>query len=313
MTFSAFCGILYHILVDNLIDYPFPREEIFLNKLHDAIDRFCATHRNFGIYNLMRYVVIAQLAVYALYLLTGQNFTLIQLLALDPARVLQGQIWRLVTFVFVPPFFSVLSLAISLYFYYWIGNVLEDYWGTGKFTLYYISGVVLTIIASFLAYFLGGGGSIAGLHYVNMAMFLAYALLNPDAYVYFFFILPIRIKWLAWLDILYFAVDVLMAIGQGSWGAAMAPVVALLNFFVFFAPYFSHQAQVARRQNSRQAVNFKKAVREQQRDKGYNHKCEICGRTDTDYPDLQFRYCSKCEGYHCYCEEHIYNHQHHES
>ena len=86
--------------------------------------------------------------------------------------------------------------------------------------------------------------------------------------------------------------------------------MALLNFFLFFSPYFSRSVQKTRYQNSRQAINFKKAVREQRREKGYNHRCEVCGRTDTDFPDLQFRYCSKCEGYHCFCQDHISNHQH---
>ena len=282
-----------------------------MNRLNDAIDRFCAKHRNFGIFNLMRYVVIVNAAVYLLYLLTGSNYRLISLLALEPALVLKGEVWRLITFVFIPFSLAPLSLILSLYFYYWMGNILEDHWGSGKFTIYYFSGILLTLIAAFVAYFLGGGGVISGLHYVNMSMFLAYAMLYPDAYVYLFFIIPIRIKWLAWLDLLYFAVGVFSSIGYGDWAGALAPVVALLNFFIFFAPYFSHKARVIRRQNSRQTVNFKKAVREQRREKGYNHKCEVCGRTDTDYPDLQFRYCSKCEGYHCYCQDHIYNHQHH--
>ena len=281
-----------------------------MNKLYDAIDRFCARHPYWGIPNLMRYMVIGTVVMYVLCILT-QNQAYVSL-SLVPGSILRGEVWRLVTFIFLPLSTSPLSLLISLYFYYWMGNMLENYWGTPKFTIYYLSGIVLTVLASFLAHFLGGGGEISGLHYVNMSMFLAYATLYPDARVYLFYLIPVRIKWLAWLDLAYFAVGVLSSIGYGDWGGALAPVVALLNFFVYFAPYFTHKARVVRHQSSRQTVNFKKAVREQRREKGYNHKCEICGRTDTDYPDLQFRYCSTCGGYHCSCEDHISHPQHHQ-
>ena len=286
-----------------------------MNKLNDAIDRFCALHRNFGIYNLMRYIVAGNILVYALHLLTGADFRFIDLLTLSPHMVIHGfQLWRLITFVFIPFDFGPLWLVLSLFFYYQIGNTLERQWGSGKFTIYYLSGVVLTVLASFLAYALGGSGLIAGLHYVNLSLYLAYAMLYPEAYINLFFLvffIPVKIKWLAVADLLYFAFDFLYSVGQRDWGGALAPVVALLNFFIFFSPYFSRSVRTARYQNSRQAINFKKAVREQRREKGFNHKCEVCGRTDTDFPDLQFRYCSKCEGYHCFCEDHILNHQHH--
>ncbi|MDE7009851.1 MAG: hypothetical protein K2O93_01440, partial [Oscillospiraceae bacterium] len=96
----------------------------------------------------------------------------------------------------------------------------------------------------------------------------------------------------------------------GYWGMALLPVVAILNFFIFFAPDFSRRADKIIARGRPQAVQFRKAVREQQRQKGYNHKCSVCGRTDADSPDLQFRYCSKCVGYHCFCEDHIFNHVH---
>ena len=283
-----------------------------MNKLHDAIDRFCALHRGFGIPNLMRYIVTGNVLVFALHLLTGADGMLLSLLSLTPRMIVQGlQLWRLVTFVFIPFSTDVLSLVLSLYLYYYIGNVLEDRWGTGKFTIYYLSGILFSIIGAFAAYALGSPVSVWGLHYVNMSLFLAYAVLYSDAYLYLFFLIPIKIKWLAWLDVAYFAYGVLLSIGQRDWGNAVMPVVALLNFAIFFYPYISRSAQTARYRNSRQAVDFKRAVREQRRAKGYNHKCEIWGRTDADHPDLQFRYCSQCEGYHCYCQDHIYDHPHH--
>ena len=140
-----------------------------MNKLYDRIDRFCARHPYWGIPNLMRYVVIGTAAMYILFLLTGQNLNLILLTGLSPYAILHGQVWRLVTFIFLPMDYNPFFLVISLYFYYWMGNLLENYWGTPKFTIYYLSGIVLSILGAFIAYFLGNFPFITGLHYVNMA------------------------------------------------------------------------------------------------------------------------------------------------
>ena len=279
-----------------------------MNKLYDAIDRFCARHPCWGIPNLMRYMVIGTVAMYILCLLT-QNQAYISL-SLVPGSILRGEVWRLVTFIFLPLSTSPLSLLISLYFYCWMGNMLENYWGTPKFTIYYLSGIVLTILAAFIAYFSGGFVMMYGVHYVNMAMFFAYAALNPNAMVLLFFFIPIKIKWLAWVDLAYFAYGVITSVAAGDWGGAVAPVVALLNFVVFFYPYFSKRARVQRTARSKQAVRFRQTVKASEHAKPYTHKCAVCGKTDADYPNMQFRYCSRCAGYHCFCEEHIFNHVH---
>ena len=280
-----------------------------MDKLHDSINRFCAKHPYWGIPNLMRYIVIATVAAYALGLVTNGVATLY--MYLSPEAILHGEVWRLVTLVFLPSASGPISLLLFLYFYYWIGTILENYWGTPKFTLYYISGVVLTIIGAFVAYLLPGGYSyISGLHYVNMAMFLAYAALAPDAIIYFMFFLPVKIKWLAWADLAYFAFEVLVQVGQHNWGSALAPIVALLNFVVFFWPYLCRKARVERAGRSKQATRFRQTVKASQQPKSYNHKCAVCGRTDAEYPNLSFRYCSRCAGYHCFCEDHIFNHVH---
>ena len=107
-----------------------------------------------------------------------------------------------------------------------------------------------------------------------------------------------------------FDVDIIRAIGLHDWAGVVLPVVALLNFLVFIWPAIDAFIQRRKYRHAPQTVNFKKAVRQQQQQKGYHHKCAVCGRTDTDYPDLQFRYCSKCVGYHCFCQDHIFNHVH---
>lgn len=279
-----------------------------LRKLNDAIDRFCALHPNLAIPGLMRYIVGANVILYVLSLFAGGGT--LNFLALDISRVLHGEIWRLITYVLLPTSGGI-GLIITSMFYYWIGETLERMWGSAKFTFYYVSGTLLTAAGALLAYFIDGVSfPVWGASYINLAMFFAYALSFPDAVVNLYFIIPIKMKWLAWLDAVLFAAGVFQYIRAGYWGMALLPIIAIMNFFIFFAPDFRQRADRALYRTRPQAVQFRKAVREQQKQKGYNHKCSVCGRTDTDYPDLQFRYCSKCAGYHCYCEDHIFNHTH---
>ena len=135
-------------------------------------------------------------------------------------------------------------------------------------------------------------------------------MLFPDTTVLFMFIIPVKMKWLAYLDGALFAFDIVRAIGQHNWAGVVLPVVALLNFAVFIWPEVHYLAARTKTQYSPKTVQYRQAVKQQTQEKGYHHKCAVCGRTDTDYPDLQFRYCSKCAGYHCFCQDHIFNHVH---
>lgn len=281
-----------------------------MKKLNDAIDRFCALHPRLGIPSLMRYIVAANAIIYV-FSLFDRSGLLLQTLAMDPGAVLHGQIWRLVTYVLIPTSGSF-WLIISLFFYYWLGETLERLWGSAKFTVYYVSGTLLTALAALLVYFIDGiSMPIYGAGYVNTALFMAYALTYPDAMVRIYFILPVKMKWLAILEAALYVISVVRYAAAGLWGMALLPIVAMLNLFIFFSPDFSRRADQFQARHRSEAVQFRKAVKEQKRQRGYNHKCEVCGRTDTDFPNLQFRYCSKCTGYHCFCEEHIFNHVHH--
>jgi len=280
-----------------------------LRKLNETIDRFCAMHPRLGIPGLMRYIVGANAVLFALSLFAG--YGTMDFLALDAAAVLRGEIWRVVTYVLLPTDGGVF-LLIALMFYYWLGGSLERMWGCTKFTFYYVSGTLLTALGAVIAYLIDGFSiPISGAVYVNMAMFFAYALSFPDHQVYVFFFIPVKMKWLAVLDGVYFAAGIFNYARAGLWGLALMPVIAILNFFIFFAPDFRRGVERTAARHRPQAIQYRKAVKEQQRQRGYNHKCSVCGRTDTDHPQLQFRYCSKCAGYHCYCEEHIFNHVHH--
>ena len=287
-----------------------------MKKLYDGVQRFCAAHPRFGIPNLMRVIVIGNVAVYVLMLLTQANdANALSFLTFNLNALLHGEVWRLVTFVFVPAYSSPFALLISLYFYYWIGSTLERQWGTAKFNLYYISGTLLTVLGVVLASLITGNPYLtaAGTGYVNLSMFFAFAFLFPDTTVLLFFILPVKMKWLAYLDGALFAFDIIKAIGAHNWAGVVLPIVALLNFAVFIWPEVHYLKERAKYQNSRKTVQFRQAQQQQAKQaqqQGYRHKCAVCGRTDTDYPDLQFRYCSKCVGYHCFCQDHIFNHMH---
>jgi len=287
-----------------------------LKKLNDAVDRFAYSHPNFGIPNLMKFIVAGNVIVFLLLRLS--NYSLYGYLGFNWGQVLHLQLWRLVSFIFVPDVSNIFYLIINLYFYYFIGNLLEREWGTPKFNLYYLSGVVLTILVGIIGYYaFNVNYTIFGTYYVSMSMFLAFAALYPDAQVLLFFIIPIKMKWLAILDAVLFAVDILGALLRLDFVSALIPVIALLNFLVFFwtdlAEAFGSRRRMARHQNSHQTIQFKSAVKQQQKkesQQGYRHKCCVCGRTDTDYPELEFRYCSRCAGYHCFCQDHIFNHVH---
>ena len=261
-----------------------------MRKLNKAIDRFCALHPRFGVPGLMRNIIGANVIIYLLSMF-AQAGTL-DFLALDTSAVFRGEIWRVVTYALIPSY-SGIWIIFALLFYYWLGEALERLWGSAKFTIYYLSGVLLTAAAVLLAALVSNTQYyVAGADYVNSALFFAYAMTYPDAMVQIMFIIPIKMKWLAWIEGALYALSVVSALIMGAWGAALIPVVALLNFFVFFAPDFQRKADQVRARNRPQAVQFRKAVHIQQKERGYNHKCCVCGKTDAEYPDMQFRYCS---------------------
>lgn len=289
-----------------------------MRKLNAAVDRFAYNHPRFGIPNLMKFIVAGNALVYLLAVFAG--YQSVSFLAFRWSAVLSGELWRLVTFIFMPGYYTtgdVLWLALFLYFYYMIGTTLEREWGTAKFNLYYLSGVVLTLIVGVVTGLLFGDAWITGTSYVNLSMFFAFAVLYPETRFLIFFIIPVKVKWLAWIDAAFFALTVLLNLAGGSVLGALLPVIALLNFFVFFwtniTDEISYRRGRARHQTAHQTIQFKSAVRQQKKkeaERGYRHKCAVCGRTDTDFPDLEFRYCSRCAGYHCFCQDHIFSHEH---
>lgn len=269
------------------------------------LDKFAWKHSRFGIPQLMLYVVIGNLIVFFFDQFSYGAFS--DLLFFSRADILQGEVWRLVTFLFVPMSGNVISLALSLYFYYFIGITLEREWGTAKFNLFYLIGVLLNIAVGFVVGY-------ATMSYVNMSMFFAFATLYPDMQFYLFFFLPVKAKWLGWLDAAWFLVEILQMGMEGLYLWMLMPVVAIANYFLFFwsdiRAYVGGNIARSRHQNSRQTINFKAAQKKARETHGYLHKCSVCGVTDVDDPTMEFRYCSQCDGYHCYCMKHINDHVH---
>ncbi len=270
------------------------------------LDRFCRKHPRLGIPNLMNIIVIGTVLVYLLDMFSKNAFS--NLISFSVPAILNGQIWRLISFVFVPSDSSnLILLAISLYFYWMIGSTLEREWGSAKFTVFYFMGVILNALLGFLTGY-------ATMTYVNLSMFFAFATLYPETRFLLFFIIPVKVKWLALIDAVLFVWSIIQYLFSGFPLLALIPVIAILNYLLFFASDIARLFGRFKHKTSKQTINFKKAQKQAQKQaretKGYLHKCAVCGITDEMDTTMEFRYCSKCNGYYCYCMNHINNHIH---
>jgi hypothetical protein len=283
------------------------------------LDRFGYNHPNFGVPNLITYLVAGNVIVFVLDLFFGGQAS--AMLDLDAGALVYGlQLWRLVSFVFVPAGMRPFWFVIYIMFTYFLGTTMEHEWGSAKLSLFYLFGSLLTILASFVTFFLLGGISASGggLSQVHYTLFLAFATLYPDAPLRVYFIFPIRAKWLA---AFYVFLEVWGIIYTPSYlfsltlAIALPPMLAAwLNYLLFFwsevTSFFRRTFQRTKRARDPQIINFRKAQKQARERRGYLHKCAVCGVTDADKPDMEFRYCSKCNGYYCYCAEHLNNHAH---
>lgn len=281
-----------------------------MKALNRAIDRFCTRHPGFGVRNLMLYIIIGNAIVFLFSMMDSTN-QFVKFLALYPAEILRGQVWRIFTFIFVPDAGSLITLALFLYFYYFIGRALEMQWGKGRFLIYYLSGVAITVICSFILHFAGREVVVYGASYINLSMFFAYATLFPEHRVLLFFFIPLKVKWLAIADAVFFLIEIF----TGGFPVCIFPIAAVLNYFVFCGEtlfgYFTrrpkrYRPNVVDFQQARKAAE----QRAEQQSSPYERKCAVCGRKADEHPELDFRYCSQCAGYHCFCEEHINSHIH---
>lgn len=284
-----------------------------MKNLRSSFDRFCIRNRDKGIPNLMLYISVGTAIVYIISQMSG-NYGLYSLLLFDRSLILRGQVWRLFTYALTygAGNTNLLLIAISLFCYYTLGRAMEMSWGTFRFNLFYFTGMVLMDI-----YCLIFGGR-AHVTYLNLSLFLGYATMYPDSGFLLFFIIPVK----AWLFGLIDLAIVLLDLFTLSFPANLFSVISLANYFLFFGsdvlnllprPWrikMQQKFRKAPKPQGHKVIQFRVDTAQEAPRPAYNHRCTICGRTDVSHPDLEFRYCSKCNGYHCYCEEHISNHVH---
>lgn len=281
----------------------------FIDKLERKFGRF-------GIPNLTIYMIVCYVIGYALMIV---NPGILNWLSLEPAYILRGQVWRLVTWVLYPPSTSgVLWFAIAvLFFYYPIGTSLERTIGTFKYTLYILSGVIFTILGAFILYFLLGGnvlvGNVFSTYYISLSTFLAYAMCYPDMQVLLMFIIPVKMKWMAIFYVVIVVYEMIQYVMAGAWYLVIPIVASLLNFIIFYfgtKDFSRYNPKEIHRRNE-----FRRAMEPEGRMKSGSgsvtkHKCAICGRTELDDPNLEFRFCSRCNGNYEYCQDHLFTHTH---
>lgn len=176
---------------------------------------------DFGVRDLMLYVCASMGCVYLFELLF--RFPAMSLFSLFTPYALHGQFWRFITFIFLPPYGGLLTVVIALYFYYFVGSALERAWGTFRFNFYYLCGIIGAIIAALIS-------GIGDNTYLNLSLFLAFAMLFPEQEVLLFFIIPVKVKYIALLDWLLFLYQFIV----GSWFTRAAIIASLINFFLFF-------------------------------------------------------------------------------
>ena len=265
------------------------------------LDKLERRFGGFAIKNLALYVIIGNAAVWLVNFAVA-NVQILTRFALIPVLVFKGEVWRIISFVFLTSFGgSLLSVALELYFIYIVGSNLEYSWGSFRLTIYYFAGLILTVIVS-----LTTGTFVFSARYIHLSLFFAFAQLVPDMQVRLFFIIPIKIKWLAWLSWAFTALELIRAESWGDRLVILAPIVVFLMFFWNDIIYFIR----GKRRSSSNRSGFRRKVREAKLVKASFHKCDVCGITEIEAPSMDFRYCSKCEGNHEFCMNHLNDHIH---
>ena len=243
----------------------------------------------------------------SLYLVMGQVFVLLgamlgridlKYFVLLPALVMQGEWWRVFSFLFMPPspgMFGYIFVAFAWYIFYLMGNALEGSWGVFRYNLFLFAGFALTVGAAFLNPMAAATNA-----FIAGSVFLAFAYLNPDFELSIFFILPVKIKWLALNTWALYAVSFV----RGDWATRFQILASVGNFVLFFGQDLWLSVRDRKRTVARKMEKLARTEAEPR------HTCHVCGKTDVSHPQLDFRYCSKCAGDQCYCPDHIQNHAH---
>ncbi len=294
-----------------------------MKNLRRRFNRFCFQNRNKGIPNLMLYIALGNALVIIMSMINGGGI-LYELLCFDKGKILQGQVWRLFTYVFTQSGSGFIDL-IFLYFFYMLGRHVENSMGIFKFNLFYFSGVILMDIFAMLF----ATPSTAPLYwsmayYLHLSLILTFATLYPESQFMILFIIPVK----AWLIALIYLLLECISIINLSYPVMyfphnLFPLVALGNYLLFIGGDIKNLIPLSWR-----AKTGRKKQKKAPKKTGtipfpgsnpstaakstapHTHRCTVCGRTDVTNPELEFRYCSRCNGSYCYCEDHISNHEH---
>ena len=267
------------------------------------IDKLDRKFHKYAIKNLMLHIVVLNMAVFLVDLFVPG---VTELLYLDPGLVMKGEVWRLITYLFIPPMLgtsSIIWIVFVLSLYYSIGMGLEQEWGSFKFNVYYFVGMAGTTIASFLAsYFVGGG--IATATYLNLSLFFAFARIYPNYQIMIFFFIPVKVKYLALINWIFLGINLLLPIVPIV--SKVAIIVSILNYFLFFGKDIFLNSK--NRGNSMyRKTKYKMSISPK---KDSFHRCTVCGITEKENPQMEFRYCLSCEGSYEYCMDHLKSHEH---
>lgn len=274
-------------------------DETAYNKIGGGVllNWFDKLERKFGKYavkNLMAYIVAITGIVYALSYFDRRGFVIGKLM-LIPELVLRGEVWRLITYIFIPPNTSIIWILFVLYFYYMVGSTLENEWGSFKFNIFYLTGMIGTTAAAFITGY--GATSL----YLNLSLFLAFAKIYPDYEMLLFFVIPVKMKYLAMLNWAFIIFTVL----TGNMSTRLIAIVSIMNYFLFFGRDIFTSTK-----SNRQVYNNRRRFQSEIPRNFTFHKCTVCGKTEKDDPDMDFRYCPECEGDYEYCMDHVRNHEH---
>lgn len=204
------------------------------------LDKLNRRFGRFALRNLMTYVVCTMAFVFLVDFIFAAEFArvggiwqggLAGLLSFNRDAIMAGQVWRLISFIFIPETTSILWIAFSIYFYWMIGRSLEIAWGSFRLGFYYFCGIILTVAGGFIC---GGAANT----YLNLSLFLAYATFFPDNEFRIMFILPIKAKWLGIADAVITGLLLILSIVNGDWISVVSICTSLGNFMIFFGPYF---------------------------------------------------------------------------
>jgi hypothetical protein len=255
------------------------------------LDNLERRFRRFAIPQITLYIVAGQVVLY-LFVMAGA-IGLEQIL-LIPAVVLQGEVWRLITFIFIPPLDNVVFAFFAWYLFYLMGTALENQWGVFRYNIYLLIAYLATVGMAFLT-----PGFAATNVFIGGSVFLAFAFLYPEFQLYLFFLLPIKVKWLA----LVTWVGYFLGFVFGGWGTRLMILASTLNFLLFFWKDIIRKIKYGRKKMVQQARTH--ATQDEPL-----HRCVICKATEKTDKELEFRYCGQCRPVSCYCLDHLQGHEH---